>query len=137
MAPVRALAAEIEAALVPARAAFARLCPRLCPDCHDPCCLRVSPHGLLDQTDVLHLAARGWRGVPEAAPAPRGCCFLRADGCALPWEARPYACLRHLCRPLQDALTESELTAITQAITRVAGMRAAMMAAFMDCETPR
>ncbi len=128
------MAAEIEATLAPARVAFARLCSRLCPACPDPCCLRVSPHGLMDQTDVLHLAARDWRGTPLATPTDKGCPFLTAEGCNLPWEARPFACLRYLCRPLQDALEEAELAALAAALTRAAALRSELMAAFLDCD---
>ncbi|MCA1905094.1 MAG: hypothetical protein LDL11_00710 [Desulfarculus sp.] len=136
MVPVRTLAAEIEATLAPARAAFARLCPGLCPDCADPCCQRVSPHGLLDQTDVLYLAVRGWRGTPLAMPTAKGCPFLTPGGCGLPWQARPFACLRYLCRPIQRALAEAELAAITSAITRAAALRSRLMAAFLDGDGP-
>lgn len=88
----------------------------------------------MDQTDVLYLAVRDWRGVPIATPTAKGCPFLAAEGCNLPWEARPFACLRYLCRPLQDALEEAELAVITAAITRAGTLRSELMAAFLDCD---
>ena len=136
MAPARALAAQLAATLAPAREAFARLCPRLCPDCREPCCRRISPHGLLDQVDLLFMAAQGLADLPAPPPVSPGCPFLAVAGCRLPWAARPFACLRYLCRPIQDALTPGDLASLAAALTRAAGLRADLAAAFLVLDPP-
>lgn len=126
------LAAHLEACLEPARRAFARLCPELCPACQNTCCLRISPHGLLDQVDLIYFAALGLHHLPYPRPRERGCPFLEAEGCLLPWRARPYACLHYICAPMQDTLGRREFQEVWQALDRAGQMRAELHAAFVD-----
>jgi hypothetical protein len=130
-AEARALAGELEACYQSARQAFARLCPELCPDCPDVCCLRVSPHGLLDQPDLIHYAALGLRDLPYPRPRERGCPFLEEQGCALPWRARPFACLHYVCDRLRAALSSEELAAVERALERAGALRSQMFSAFI------
>lgn len=131
-AEARALAMELEACYQPARDAFARLCPGLCPACPSVCCLRVSPHGLLDQTDLIHYAALGLRDLPYPRPRERGCPFLEEAGCALPWRARPYACLHYICDRLGAAMNEMERDEAERALERAAWLRGELVSAFLS-----
>ncbi|MBI4799258.1 MAG: hypothetical protein HY794_11110 [Desulfarculus sp.] len=131
-AATRDLAAHLEACLEPARQAFARLCPELCPACDKVCCLGISPHGLLDQVDLIYFAALGLNHLPYPRPRERGCPFLEAEGCLLPWRARPYACLHYVCPRLSAALSGPELAMVEQALERAGQLRARLHAAFVD-----
>ena len=115
----------------PARQAFGRLCPELCPSCQKVCCRRVSPHGLLDLVDLIYFAALDLRDLPYPRPRERGCPFLEEAGCALPWRARPYACLHYLCAPLRQALGSQESAQVWSALEQAAGLRASLHAAFL------
>lgn len=127
-----ALAAQLEACLGPARQVFARLCPELCPTCGKVCCLGISPHGLLDPVDLIYFAALGLNHLPYPRPREKGCPFLEEAGCALPWRARPYACLHYICPRLSAALPGPELAAVEQALVRAGELRAMLHAAFVD-----
>lgn len=130
-AEARALAAELEACCQPARDAFARLCPELCPSCDKVCCLRISPHGLLDVVELVYCAALDLRNLPYPKPRERGCPFLEDQGCALPWRARPYACLHYVCDRLREALRGEELAAVERALERAAWLRSELMKMFL------
>ncbi|MFH1033155.1 MAG: hypothetical protein V1806_01490 [Pseudomonadota bacterium] len=131
-APARDLAAQLEACYQPARQAFARLCPELCPTCPKVCCLRVSPHGLIDQMDLIYYAALDLRGLPYPRPRERGCPFLETQGCALPWRARPFACLHYICPLLRKALPPAELAVLELALEQAGALRSALFKAFLD-----
>lgn len=131
-AATRALAAELEACYEPARRAFGCLCPELCPTCPGVCCLRISPHGLLDQVDLIYYAALELRKLPYPRPRERGCPFLEAQGCLLPWRARPFACLHYICPRLAAALPAPELAAVERALERAGALRASLHAAFLE-----
>jgi hypothetical protein len=130
-AEARALAAELEACYQPARQAFARLCPELCPDCPQVCCLRISPHGLLDTVELVYYAALDLRNLPYPVPRERGCPFLEDQGCALPWRARPFACLHYVCGRLLEALGGEELAVVERALEQAAWLRSEMFKMFL------
>ena len=130
-ARTRALAAELQACQRPARQAFARLCPELCPSCDKVCCLRISPHGLLDIVDLIYYAALDLRKLPYPRPRPRGCPFLEQEGCALPWPARPFPCLHYICARLGAAMTDEERALTERSLAQAALLRGELHQAFL------
>jgi hypothetical protein len=131
-AQTRALATQLEACYQPARQAFARLCPDICPSCAKVCCLGISPHGLICQEDLIYYAALDLRDLPYPRPRERGCPFLEAQGCALPWRARPFACLHYICPSLANSLDKAELATVEQALERAGFLRSSLHAAFLN-----
>jgi len=128
--PARELAARIDARLKTPREIFARHCPSLCPACSRPCCVRISRRGLIDTSDLILMAALAPEGLPYPRARLRGCPFLEPDGCALPWNARPYACLHYVCGHLQRAMTPAEAGAVDQALVEVARLRSELVGAY-------
>lgn len=132
-APARRLAAELGACLGPARQAFARLCPDLCPVCHRPCCVRISRRGLLDIADLIFFAAQEVAELPYPRHSRlQGCPFLGEHGCNLPWRARPFACLHYVCGHLKRALSAEELRAVERSLERAAGLRTELVKSFTE-----
>lgn len=132
MAPARRIAAAYQACLAPAQALFARLCPDLCPDCDQPCCLRVSTRGVFDQPDLVIIAALALPPIPAPPPSQHGCPFLAQTGCALPWPARPFTCRHYLCPRLEAALNAAEKVAVEAGLVHAGELRAELMAALVD-----
>jgi hypothetical protein len=82
--------------------------------------------------DLIYYAALDLRGLPYPRPRPRGCPFLENEGCALPWRARPFACLHYICARLQEALHDEELAKVEQALERAGHLRSMLFKAFLD-----
>ncbi len=130
-APVRALAARMEALFASVRGVFAEHCPALCPLCPKPCCSRVSRRGVMDETDLLHFAALGFSQL--AAPVPgSGCPWLGPAGCVLDWRTRPYACLHYVCPRLERGMHPNELARAGEVFSETARLRAEMMTAYLE-----
>ncbi|MCB2226448.1 MAG: hypothetical protein KQH53_07190 [Desulfarculaceae bacterium] len=131
-APARALVARIDARLKLPREVFARHCPSLCPKCSRPCCVRISRRGLIDTSDLILMAALAPEGLPYPSARMRGCPFLEVGGCALPWNARPYACLHYVCPHLRRAMTHAETMAVEQALVKVGNLRSELVGAYSE-----
>lgn len=130
-APVRDIAARMEALFAPVRGVFAKHCPALCPLCPKPCCQRVSRRGVMDEADLMHFAALGFSALAQPAGGP-GCPWLGPTGCVLDWRTRPYACLHYVCPRLERGMSPEELARAREVFTETARLRAEMVAAFLD-----
>lgn len=111
---------------------FARLCPELCPDCEEDCCRRVSQRGVMDEADLVFLALQGITALPAAARQDGLCPWLGREGCALPWNARPFACLHYLCEPLQNAMSPHELKHVRASLTQAGDARSRLLKLFLE-----
>jgi hypothetical protein len=114
------------------RRIFARLCPELCPSCEEACCQRVSHRGVMDTADLVFFALQGITALPAAARQDGLCPWLTRQGCALSWNARPFACLHYLCKPLQNAMSPSELAEVRTLLTQAGGLRSRLLKLFLD-----
>jgi hypothetical protein len=130
--PVREKADSLYQLLKAPREIFARLCPDLCPSCVEACCGRVSRRGVLDEADLIFLATQGIQALPRAVRNDNLCPWLGDKGCALDWNARPFACLHYVCAPLSEAMSLSELEQVRAAMAQVGDARSRLLKLFMD-----
>jgi hypothetical protein len=105
---LRELALQISALQKQLRQLFAPLIPALCPACTARCCSGMPIEGWFTPED--YFAYRMLYDVPEALKAAQpvwgSCSFLNPDGCALPEDMRPLACVKVNCPPLNRTLEE-------------------------------
>lgn len=132
--PALQCARELQELLETPRRTFARFCPGLCPSCDEDCCRRVSHRGVMDEADLLFLAAQGISELPQAARQDNLCPWLGHKGCALAWNARPFACLHYVCEPLQNAMSPAELQQVRAAMAQAGDARSRLLRLFMDSE---
>lgn len=125
-------AGSLQGILEPPLQVFARLCPELCPACPEDCCRRVSHRGVMDTPDLVFLAAQGITTLPRAARQDGLCPWLGDKGCALPWNARPFACLHYLCAPFQNAMSPAELEQIKTSLAQAGDARSRLLRLFME-----
>ncbi|MCF8031624.1 MAG: hypothetical protein K9K66_01475 [Desulfarculaceae bacterium] len=92
--------------------------------------MRISRRGLIDTSDLILMAALCPKGLPYPRARMRGCPFLEKDGCALPWNARPFACLHYVCGHLRRVMTHAEAQAVEQALVEVARLRSELVGAY-------
>jgi len=111
---------------------FARLCPALCPSCPEACCRRVSQRGVMDTADLIFIAAQGLSALPQAVGRDGRCPWLGEEGCILPWNARPFACLHYVCAPLQNAMSPIESEQIRASLAQAGDARSRLLKLFME-----
>lgn len=103
----RALAVEIRLAidqLLPEMTALCRLTCRFCPE---PCCITNTVWIDFRDLLLLHLLEAP---VPtrQAATNPGDACpFLGPRGCRLPWQTRPWMCIKYTC-PAQRGVLQKK-----------------------------
>ncbi len=114
------------------RQIFARLCPDLCPSCDEACCRRVSHRGVMDTADLIFLAAQGIASLPQSVRKDGLCPWLGGEGCILPWNARPFACLHYLCNPLQKSMSHTDLEQIRASLAQAGDVRSNLLKVFME-----
>jgi len=119
--------ARIDALLELPRTIFARHCPSLCPTCSRSCCVRISRRGLIDTADLILMAVLAPQGVAYPRARLQGCPFLESHGCALPWKARPYACLHYVCPHLKRVMSAEEALAVDKALVEVGELRSELV----------
>jgi hypothetical protein len=125
-------ARDLQELLEAPRRIFARLCPELCTACLEACCRRVSHRGMMDEADLVFLAARGISELPRAARNDNLCPWLGEKGCALDWNARPFACLHYLCAPLKNAMSPAELEQVRAAMAQAGDVRSRLLTLFLE-----
>jgi hypothetical protein len=125
-------ARELQELLETPRRIFARFCPELCPTCAEACCGRVSHRGVMDEADLVYLAAQGVSALPQAARQDGLCPWLADAGCALSWKARPFACLHYVCEPLQNAMSPAELQQVRAALAQAGDARSHLLKLFLE-----
>lgn len=130
-AQTRQLAAQLQACCQASQEIFQEACPQVCPACAKVCCLRISPHGILEPLDLVQAAALDL-SLPYPPGRGPGCPFLTPQGCALPWPARPHICLRHVCPTLAAFLGPERLALIHEDMSRAADLRARLMSAYLE-----
>ena len=130
--PARRNAQTLDQLLEAPREIFARLCPELCPSCGEACCRRVSYRGVMDSTDLIFLAVQGVTSLPQAEREGSLCPWLGLEGCALPWKARPFACLHYLCEPLQQSMSLNELKQVRACLAQAGDARSRLLGRFME-----
>jgi hypothetical protein len=90
------------------RKLFAPIAPALCTACSTKCCSGMPIEGWFTAED--YFAYRMLYDMPAAlkaeAPLWGSCSFLKADGCALPENMRPLACVKVNCPDLNMKLEE-------------------------------
>lgn len=130
--PLRENAASLHQILQAPRQIFARLCADLCPTCSEACCGRVSRRGVLDMVDLILLATQGLTSLPQAERHDNLCPWLGQEGCALTWNARPFACLHYVCDPLQEAMSPSELDRVQTVLAQAGAARSRLLKLFLE-----
>lgn len=130
--PVRKKADSLYQLLGVPREIFARLCPDLCPTCSEACCGRVSHRGVLDEADLIFLATQGIQALTRAVRSDDLCPWLDQEGCALPWNARPFACLHYVCEPLREAMGPNDLDDVQICLAQAGGLRSNLLKLFME-----
>jgi hypothetical protein len=105
---LKELALNIAQLQIQMRKLFDPIAPALCTACTTKCCSGMPIEGWFTAED--YFAYRMLYDVPEAlkaeAPIWGSCSFLKPDGCALPENMRPLACVKVNCPPLNRALEE-------------------------------
>jgi hypothetical protein len=90
------------------RKLFAPIAPPLCTACSTKCCSGMPIEGWFTAED--YFSYRMLYDMPEAlkaeAPLWGSCSFLKTDGCALPENMRPLACVKVNCPELNMKLEE-------------------------------
>jgi hypothetical protein len=105
---LKELALQIESLQKQMRKVFAPIAPALCSSCTTKCCSGMPIEGWFTKED--YFAYRMLYDAPEElkAKAPQwgSCSFLQPDGCALPENMRPLACVKVNCPALNRKLEE-------------------------------
>jgi hypothetical protein len=105
---LRKLALQISALQKQMRQLFAPVAPALCSACTTRCCSGMPIEGWFTAED--YFAYRMLYDEPTALKAHEptwgSCSFLLPDGCSLPEDMRPLACVKVNCPPLNRALEE-------------------------------
>jgi hypothetical protein len=103
---LKEFALQIEELQKQMRKLFAPIAPALCSACKTKCCSGLPIEGWFTAED--YFAYRMLYPVPEAlkakAPLWGSCSFLQPDGCALPENMRPLACVKVNCPALNREL---------------------------------
>jgi hypothetical protein len=86
----------------------------------------------MDQGDLIQFAALGLADLPGPELVSGGCAFLGQTGCRLPWKARPFACLHHVCARLEAAMEPREMDGARASLERAAMLRGELARAFLD-----
>jgi len=105
---LKELALQIESLQKQMRKLFAPIAPALCSACTTKCCSGMPIEGWFTAED--YFAYRMLHAAPAALKAKTplwgSCSFLQPDGCALPENMRPLACVKVNCPALNRELEE-------------------------------
>jgi len=111
---------------------------KICPDCPDPCCTRVSY--LFCEKDILFLRLSGRKPVRRReAYKKKGCSFLGPMGCILDAKSRPFMCHRYICPDLEREMQKQKpglLMALKKKIKAMDEMRSQMWAEYLTRHNP-
>ncbi len=136
LAPVHALAREIQGLLDELSAPVEHLCSLTCPDCRDICCERATIW--YDFKDLVYLYF-GLGILPEKqikkvqGPKRPQCSNLTKTGCCLPRRKRPFVCTWYFC-PDQTRTPQYRNTPFSTKIEEIKELRNKLEEAF--CQLP-
>jgi len=105
---LRALAKQISTIQKQMRRILDEVTPSLCAACSTKCCIGMPIEGWFTAED--YFAYRMLYSVPQVTNSSsanwRNCLFLQPEGCSLPEDMRPLACVKVNCESLNSKLAE-------------------------------
>lgn len=103
----RAVAVDIRRAIDRLVPKMTALCRRTCRFCPDPCCITNTVWIDFRDLLLLHLLEAPVPNRQSASDPGDACPFLGPRGCRLPWQTRPWMCIKYTC-PAQRGVLQKK-----------------------------